>query len=128
MNFIPEDFISSKWLLRTEGEKSRLLNRLYINNYKRKTSNSNNIDKDDRYRILLSEFKQIAHLGSLSCENFVNVRCNLNELMNSMQRCGLTEIEKGIYISKIDVLNPKMAKTKGRKPQRRNKGVGETSN
>ena len=76
-NLLSEDIVSSKWLIKTERQKTTFLNQLYMNRYQPKTNSLNVVDKDDRYGILTSEFKEIAHLGSLSDENFEKVRCNL---------------------------------------------------
>ena len=42
-----------------------------------------------------------------------------------MRTCDHLGVESAIYT--IDEFNPKIAKTKGRKPQMRKKGAGETS-
>ena len=77
---------------KTERQKTTLLNQLCMNKYQAKTSNLF-VDKDERYRILTSEFMEIAHLGSFSDENFEKVRYDLNALARNMQTSDLPGFE-----------------------------------
>ena len=123
---VPNEVISTSWMIKTEDQKRQsIINLLSIETIP--SQNVPTLNQIERYALLTSEFKNVAHIASLSLDSTDELRTQVRKFLDIILKSKREGVhERYLVNQEHTVKNPKVPSSKGRPRQKRIRGATET--
>ena len=128
VSYVPNEVISKSWIVKTADQRRESLLELFtIQPTILHDVHTTPRTKYERYAILASEFKSVAHIASLSVESTEELRSQLRNFITNTLKSKNEDSQELNNLNYVHtVKNPKVPSSKGRPRQKRIRGINES--